>query len=424
MNPFARFRAWLSGGSSKGFMFIPRDGPPTGLPRTRYNYRRDIGKGLGSNVIMSPVMWVARNFTEAEPAVQRLSSNGRWAGARDHALATLLDEPNAFYDGDQLLKATVVSFELDGNAYWFKVRNELGAVVQLWYLPHHQIEPRWPAGGQAFITHYDLQATGQARVQIPVRDIVHIRNGLDPEDTRKGLSPLKTLLREIFTDEEASNFSATILRNMGVPGGVISPATDTKMSAVAVDEMQEYVEKGFRGDRRGGWLAFSSPTKIEQFGFDPNQLMLTNLRDIAEERVCAAVGIPAAVVGFGAGLQQTKVGATMKELRRLAWVSKIIPMQTSMARQVRRQLMPDFQSQYRRFRVHFDTSGVSAFVEEERERADRIAKVVATGILRVDRAQEALGLEVDPEQAVYLRPAGVREVRDGVVATANDPGGD
>jgi hypothetical protein len=69
-------------------------------------------------------------------------------------------------------------------------------------------------------------------------------------------------------------------------------------------------------------------------GFD-----VSPLRDVSEERVCAALGIPAAVVGFGTGLQQTKVGATMKEMRQLAWTGGLIPMQKIVGDEIDRSLL-------------------------------------------------------------------------------------
>lgn len=401
-------------GVTKGFEinFIPIDAAYSGhLPRTRYPYSRTIREGYDSNVIMSPVSWIIRNFTEAETVTQR-RENEAWKTVIDHPITVRLEAPNNFYDGDLLWKGTLTSYLLDGNGYWWKIRNAFGDVVELWYLPHFLVEPRWPKSGSVFIDHYEYRPAGTGQViRIPPRDIVHLRWGLDPENTRKGMSALRPLFREVFTDEEASNFAASILRNMGVPGGVIAPKDATALpSQDDVEKMKDYMRTGFTGDRRGEWLVLGTPTETQQFGYDPNQLLLANLRDITEERVCSMLGIPAAVVGFGAGLQQTKVGATMKELRRLAWVSCIIPHQNSLARQVTRQLVPDFQSQIRRFRVRFDQSQVSAFLEEETERARRVALLVEKGVLRVDRAQELLGLDVDPTQAVYLRPTSVTAV--------------
>ena len=51
---------------------------------------------------------------------------------------------------------------------------------------------------------------------------MHFRFGLDPENDRKGRSPLAGVLREVFTDDEAANYTASLLRNMGVPGIIVS----------------------------------------------------------------------------------------------------------------------------------------------------------------------------------------------------------
>jgi hypothetical protein len=80
-------------------------------------------------------------------------------------------------------------------------------------------------------------------------------------------------------------------------------------------------------------------------------------------------------------------------------------MQNDMAKQLGSQVLPDFVTQLRRFRVRFDTSDFAASQEEESEKATRIGTLVEKGILRVDRAQEMLGFEVDPTRQVYLGPA-------------------
>lgn len=375
------------------------------LPNSRFPYGRSVKDGLDSNVVMAPVNWILRNFTEAELRMQRRTKR-MWQPLEDHDVVKLIDRPNQYYDGDLLWKATLISYVLDGNGYWLKVRNAFGQPIQLWYLPHFLVTPK--GSDTELISHYEYRPWwGALKVDIPVRDMVHFRFGLDPRDMKRGLSPLKPLLREVFTDDEAANFSATILRNMGVPGGVIAPKDGSALpNPDDIEEMREYMKTAFSGDRRGEWLVLGTPTETSQFGFDPNQLMIGNLRDIAEERVCATLGIPAAVVGFGAGLQQTKVGATMKELRRLAWTSCLQPMQRSLARQVSSELIPEFQTQERRFRLWFDVSSVPAFQEEETELARRVDLLVKGSLLRVDRAQEMLGLEVDESQAIYLRPIG------------------
>jgi len=369
--------------------------------------------GLDSNVIMAPVAWIMRTFVEAVARVQRRvapEETGQlptWQPVIDHAAELLLAEPNEFYDGDALWQATLISFVLGGNAYWQKVRDDMGEPRELWYLPHWMVTPKYPIDGSRYVDYYEYRPLGSSQPRrLPVRDVVHFRFGLDPRDTRMGISPLRPLLREVATDDEAQIFSAAILRNMGVPGLLVSPKENAPRPTQAdVDQMKAYMQANFTGSRRGGALVLGTPTDVNQFGFDPNKLMLANLRDISEERVCAMLGLPAPVVGFGSGMQATKVGATMREFVKLAWVQCLSPIQTSLARQGTRQLLPDFVSQTRRYRIKFDTTEVAGFQEDDNQAAERASKLVLAGVLRVDRAQAMLGLEVDDTQKVYLRPS-------------------
>jgi HK97 family phage portal protein len=364
-------------------------------------FGRTAEKGLSSGVVMAVVGWIMRTFTEAVAVVERRGDRGLWTRVTDHDAEMLIERPNEAYDGDALWKATVLSYVMDGNAYWHKRRNAFGDVVQLWYVPHWMIKPVGDA--ETFITHYEYSGGSGPTRPIAPRDIVHFRFGLDPEDLRYGLSPLRPVLREVMTDDQAAQFSETILKNMGVPGLIVAPKGDNfKPSAEETKKLREYFATAFTGERRGKPFVMQIPTEVHQFGFDPNKLMLSNLRDISEERVCAAFGVPSAVVGFGSGLQSTKVGATMRELRKLAWVQCLDPMQRTMAKQATAQLLPDFVAQRRRFRIAFDKSEVSTFPEDEAMRSTMIEGQLRAGLLRFDQGQEKLGIEVDPTRAKYV----------------------
>ncbi len=376
----------------------------------------ETNRALWANVVMAPVFWILRTFTEAELVIQRrLGEDQLWERVQDHPIEILIANPNDEYEGDSLWKATALSYTMDGNAYWWKIRNEFGEVIQLWYVPHWMIRPLSPPNGMGtsssrIISAYQVSMGLEGPVYLSPRDVVHFRFGLDPEDTRLGISPLKSVWREIEADMRAAQFSDTVLGNMGIPGLVISPKdSSVTITPEQVDQLRDYLRSAATGGAAGSNLVFGKPTDIVQLGFDPNKIQLPSLRDISEERICAIIGVPAAVVGFGAGLQSTKVGATMRELVKLAWVQCLIPMQKTIARQITAQLMPDFIAHTRRFRARFDMSDASSFQEEFNLRVESVGSMVEKGLLRVDRAQHMLGLEVDSSREVYLGPAAVAD---------------
>ncbi len=378
------------------------------MPNSKVDYQRKVGAGLRSNVIMSPVQWVMRTFPESRLVIERTNADDE-AEFIEHEMLDLIDKPNEFYTYETLIMATLLSWNTSGNAYWLKIRGNGNQVSELWYVPHWMITPKSEKNNpRSYIDYYEYKPVSEV-YRYEVNDVVHFRFGLDPENIRLGLSPLNAVIREIYTDDEASNFSAAILRNMGVPGVVISPDAEMTIDTEAALEIKEKFKEMFSGDNRGEAMVMTGKTKIETFGFNPQQLKLGDIRDISEERVCAALGLPAAVVGFGSGLQQTKVGATMEALISLAWSGNLIPTQRILAKVLQNQLLTDY-GDTEDLKVKFDNSEVLALGENKNDRIARLDMGVRSGWVKVSEARAAEGLPVEAEDEVYLRPFGFDEL--------------
>ena len=179
-----------------------------------------------------------------------------------------------------------------------------------------------------------------------------------------------------------------------------------------VQSTKSWFAEAFGGDRRGGPLVMGAPTDVQAFGFNPQQLNMSEGRDVAEERVCACLGIPAAVVGFGAGLQQTKVGATMKELRQLAWHNGVLPMGRSLADELKRSLLADF-GDTTGLDLYWDVENVLALQEDQEKQESRWNERVKSGGVTVFEYRQGLGMEADDSHRFYMRPINLIEVPEG-----------
>lgn len=377
--------------------------------RTRFDYRKEVGDCLDASVVMAPVQWVQRALPEGQLKVQR-KKRGDVDDLPDHPMLALIQAPNPYYGDIVLWWGFVLSMLIDGNAYWMIVRNSFGRPAELWYIPHWMLEPKWPADGSEFISHYlYMPGGGAGQREIAPEDVIHFRHGINPRNMRKGLSPIDPALREIFSDLEISNFVAALLKNMGVPGMVIAPKGGTMPTPADVEATKSYVQAQFSGDGRGRPLVLGAPTEVSQFGFNPSQMSVNDGRDVAEERVCALVGIPAAVVGFGAGLQQTKVGATMGEMRKQAWENGVIPLGKLAADELKRSLLPQF-GRADGQDVVYDASKVPAMQEDQDKKAERLTKMLDSGAITVYTYRQELGLDADDSHRIYLRKISVIEV--------------
>lgn len=371
---------------------------------TRSQSASSVGDGLESNVLTSPLLWIGRTFPEARLVVRREQRDGKTKVDRSPEMARLIRKPNPFYSGDALWMATLLSFGTEGTAYWKKVR--VGRQVkELHYLPHWMVEP--VGSTTSYVDYYEYNpGTGAERIK--PEDIVVFKYGLDPRDIRKGFAPLRPVINEVFSDDEAQRLVAALLRNRGIPGLVISPEKDVVVDDQMAQSMKDYVDSMFSADKRGKPLVVKGATKVSTFGFSPAELDLSGLRNIPEERVCAALGVRASVVGFGTGLESTKVGATMKEEVRLSWTGCLIPIGRMMAADLTNQLLPDFDRDPRA-EAAFDVSEVEAMQPDRLSAAQAAEVEVRAGIATRGEVRQRLGYEVTDADDVFYIPFSAAE---------------
>ncbi len=360
---------------------------------SRIDYEREVGDLSLSSLVMAAANWLGTTLPEAPIEVAR-GKGKKLASVDEHPLAQLWANPNPYYSGELMLMGFAVSWLISGNVYILKVRDMTGQVVELYYLPHFMVEPQWPISGIPFISHYAYAVDGH-EYHIPVEDIIHFRKGMDPNNPRKGLAPTAPVLRELFADHEAANFAAQLLKNFGIPGVIIAPGSD-KVTIEENDreEVKRNYQAKFTGDGRGSAMVLSGQIEVKTLSFDPEKLMMIEQRKVAESRWSAVTGIPAAVLGFLVGMEQTKVGATMRELRELAYESFLIPTQRIIAGTLTKQLLPEMDVRPN-LKVRFDNSEVRVLQDDRDRLFARINKAWISDEITLDECRTALGYEPD-----------------------------
>jgi phage portal protein BeeE len=302
------------------------------LGRTSINYMSEIGDPTKNPIVIAVVGWIARNFPEAPVRIRRLRADGGAevivpGGSGPGALLRLLERPNPYFSGVLQWIATIVDLFTSGDAYWIKLRAGplvTDRVVELWWIPKRMLRPYWEQGSGRFIDYYIYTVDG-VEYRVRTQDVVHFRDGIDPLNPRCGLSKLASLFREIFTDDEAANFTAVLLKNFAVPGVILAPSnTGGALGRVDPEGVKKKYLETFGGDERGTVMALSAPTDVKVLSWSPEQMNLRELRRIPEERITAVLGVSAIVAGLGAGLDRSTF-TNFGEARRAAYQESIIP---------------------------------------------------------------------------------------------------
>lgn len=401
--------------------------------RTKIDFNRQVGDPMSNSIVVAVVGWIARNFPDAPVRVAKLLPDG----IREYqAMSTtgagfmlmLLERPNPWYSGVLMMNAVVVDFYCDGNGYIYKERHPqsagtllAGRVVRLWWLPSRYVEPR--GDSETFITHYEYNPNGII-FQLDPGDVVHVRDGMDPQNPRKGRSKLKAVLREIYTDDEAANFTAQLLTNLGVPGVVLSPS-NTNTGGIRSDPntvKQAFMDK-FSGDKRGEPLVLTAPTDVKVLSWSPDQLNLKDLRRVPEERISAALGVPASVANLGAGMDHNTL-TNYPESRAAAYEEAIIPNHRLFDAELEIQLLPEFVNIDEGWDIDRDYSEVRALAAHRDATWKRLQSAATMGLITRATFKRGTNQKPTAEDEVYIAPNNymIIDAGDGtVVAGGSKP---
>lgn len=306
--------------------------------------RAAYGDGYALNsAVYACIQAIQRTYTEAPVKAWRTGGE-KLEPIDPHPATDLLARPNPHLTGNMLWAYTQYCKAVYGNAYWRKLRAANGAVVELWPLSPSVCWPIRRRRSPNFIDAYVYQfGDGEAnKEEIDPRDIVHFRWGLDDRDHKYGLSPLRLLIREAQTDANATAFGDRLVRNNAVPGLVASyPVEAGDPGEEAANRVKQTINAAFGGENQGGTAVLFGGAKVDQFGFNPQQLDLTALHRLPEERISAVLGVPAIIAGLGAGLDRATY-ANFKEARELFIESTIIPAYADDDAVLTEQLLPEF----------------------------------------------------------------------------------
>lgn len=362
--------------------------------------------GSGNSIVSTSLSVLVDGFTEAPPVVTQETDEGGTENIRGHPVTELLENPNPFMTADLLWDYYIWSTRVDGNAYLFKQRSAGGRVVELWPLRPDLVEPVTPTLGTSFIDFFRYRPDSR-EVLIPREDIVHLRLGNDPKNHRLGRAPLKAVLNEVVADEAAAQFSTALLTNMAIPGVIIGPKTGEQFDGH--EGVEQLWKDKFGGSRRGEPLILNVPTDIKVVSFSPEQMNFEVLRRVPEERITAALRVPAILAGMGAGITSSSGKSEGVALIELFTEKTLIPDWQRVARMLTNQLLREF-DENPTHKVEFDISGVRSLQEDQDKIWERADKAVRTGWLAVSEAKRMVGLEPNTNDAVYLRSVAVEEV--------------
>jgi len=350
--------------------------------------------GDGNSAVFACLRALAFASIEAPLRVYKLDAKQEREPLFEHPILDLFDEPHPELDLNEIRWWSAWARHIDGNAYLLKVRSGAGNVVELWPVSPSVMRPKTGRGSSNFIDFYEMDRfDGRGPEQIPVENVIHFKLGVDPLDVRKGIAPLKRLIREIASDGEATRYADALLRNFGTPGLVAKIPSETMLSEKQVQELKNSIANAFGGERRGTVSVLTGGADMDQFGFSPEQMNLKILHDVPETRIAAVMGVDPLVARLGVGLEQTSNYASARQVRENFTELTIVPLWVMDEAKWNRKLRKDFTSD-RRIVIAHDLSEVRSLQEDENAKHARILADVMGGLMSREMGLRELGFDV------------------------------
>jgi len=374
---------------------------PAPVPGTSYSFRTSVGEMWRNASVMANVGWVQRNFGQAPLQVMQRTRDGDDEPVEPHPLAELIEHPNPFYSGDVLWQGTVLSYCINGNAYWLTNTNAAGEVVELWYVPHTMIAPYWDEGGKEFLAGYLYRVNGKD-YPIPSERVVHFRFGFDLNNQRLGYSPLLSGLPEVDTLNEGAVYTASILRNKGVVGGILANEDpDVQMTDEKAEKLRQRYRALFTGDGRGDLMVPTFKSSYTEVGRSPEELALDKILTLPQETVCALLGLNSMVVGLPSS---SRTYSNYAESLKAAVENCVRPMKSLMACDLNHQLLPGFSGPRKQEYVGWDWSAVPAYQEALTAAWERGLEALDKGAITQNEFRGIIGFkQLTPAQQTEIQ---------------------
>ena len=375
------------------------------LPGSSFNWRNQAGDLMLNSIVAIGMDWYIRNWSQGVPVVRRPMPDGQVETVADHPILQLLAQPTPNVPPSLVWSWVLPDYQLLGNAYFRKVRVS-GRVVGLQYLAADMMRPVGNKINPLVKYQYTVDGTSY---DIALQDLIHIRYGRDPQDSRFGRSPVTSVLREIATDNVAASAAFGMVRNGGMPSIMVGPDYKGGVEDLSEDDARQTkrkLQQDFTGDNAGSVLVMTGPFKVEQVSHKPSEMAFDEIRRKPEERVCAALGLNPLVLQLGSGLERATY-SNLEQATRSAWTDGMIPLMRQMSEALTIALLPDYEETQPGDYLEFDVSNVPALQADLNEDAERAERLYKSGIVDLATAKRVAGVTPSDDDEGYYHPTAV-----------------
>ena len=224
-------------------------------------------------------------------------------------------------------------------------------------------------------------------ITLPAENVLHLYY-YDPLSPLWGLSPLASISLTLTTDFYARAYNRRFFENDASVPAVLE--TDQKLTPEEIDRIQKSWASVHQGVDKAHKIALLwGGLRYKETGLAPKDAQFLELIKMHREEICAALGVPPAVVGIFEYANYANSEAQIK----MFWHDKILPLLTKVEQMITEHFISRFDE---KIFGQFDISGIEALREDETKVADIDFKLVSSGLATINERRALKGQEAVP----------------------------
>ena len=213
------------------------------------NYLEQYGKSLYVTACISKT---AEKVASVElECFKVLNSRGDTKEVEVSPVLDLLYKPNEFQTKTEFWETMIINLKCTGDAYWLKLRNKGGRVVELWNLRPDLVKIN--SDPETFIKNYEFSKQDGSTVKFDKDDVIHFKYP-HPLSQYYGLSPIASAARRIQTEDYATTYQRDFFVNSARPDALIKNKSGT-LSAQQTEDLREGWNKKYKGLKNSNKVA-------------------------------------------------------------------------------------------------------------------------------------------------------------------------
>lgn len=333
------------------------------------------------------IVWVYSCVTQISSATSsvpwllyRKGLRGRMIEIESHPILEILNnKANSFMSGRDFIDLWTTYLAIQGKFYAEYINPNLP--TQMIPLYPHYMKPI--PNKKEFVSGYEYNLDKAIYYN---REEILWSKFNDPIEIYDGLSPIKSLMRTIDTENEAVNWNKATLQNAGVPAGIF---TIQNPSPELMDNLRDEWRKRYGGgnNARLPLVLNADRAEYQSIGLSSVDMDFLNQRRLNRTEICSAFGVPSQLVGDPEAQTYSNFGEAVKSF----WENTVIPRYLE---HIKDKLNSDLVSRYAdNLVLTYDLSGVTALKESQDALTKRTIELWKNGLIKRNEARFALEYE-------------------------------